>query len=299
VLGAAGHERDDVRRAVLDLYVDTRARLAGSSPAAALGFGLGRMLADTVLLPAPGDPRALGDQFSGYRLANAYAWLNDLDARLPAHSAAATRVSLKAWEQWVAGRRRLDGATDPVKLDGPAVRALHRQGELWRRLLTGEQSADQLLDGHAYVGAAASLLENSRRIAFHYLWRWSWAITATAGAAAVTLWAAVTYAPAGTDRMSAVLVSGAGFLGLSWAGARATLGTALRQAEGAIWESGVVAAIGKAATIIPEKRKDSSKPPGAASETTTTIPQPLGRDQWQPAAISPRPAEHDAGVNPA
>jgi hypothetical protein len=280
VLGTAGHERDDVRRAVLDLYVDIRDRLAGSSPAAALGFGLGRMLADTVLLPTPDEPHLLGDQFSKYRLANAFAWLDDLDARLPAHSAAAARASLGAWEQWVAGRRRPDGTIDPVKVGRPAIRALRRQGELWRRLLTGEQSADQLLDGRAYVGATASLLENSRRIAFRYLLRWSWAIVLTAGAAAATVWTAVTYAPAGTDRMAAVLVSGAGFLGVSWAGIRATLGTALRQAEGAIWESEVVAAIGKAATIIPEKRKNPPESSGDGErddhhDSRTAVPSPL------------------------
>ena len=260
VLGTAGHHRDDVRQAVHDLWVDIRDRLAGSNPAAALAFGLGRMLADTVLLPAPGQPQLLGVQFGKYRLANAYAWLDDLDARLPAHSAGAVRVSLRAWEQWVARRRRSRSSIAQVKADQLVCRALHRQGEVWRRLLTGEQSASQLLDGRAYVGAAASLLDNSRRIAFRYLWRWSWAILLTAGATAATVWAAVTYAPAGTDRVSAVLVSATGFLGVSWAGVRATLGRALRQAEGAIWESEVIAAIGKAATILPEKRKESPEP---------------------------------------
>jgi hypothetical protein len=261
MLGAAGHGRDDVRGAVLGLHAGIRDRLAGSSPAAALGYGLGRMLADTVLLPSPGEPQLLGGQFDGYRLASAFAWLDDLDARLPARSAAAVRASLRAWEQWVASQRRRDGTIDPARVDQRAIQALRRQGELWRRLLTGEQAAGHLLDGRAYAGAAASLLANSRRIAFHYLWKWSWAILLAAGAAAAAIWAAVTYAPAGTDRVAAVLVSAAGFLGVSWAGAKATLGTALRQAETAIWAAEVAAAIGKAATITPEK-KDSPEPPG-------------------------------------
>ena len=262
VLSTTGHGRDDVRGAVLGLYVDIRNQLAGSSPAAALGFGLGRMLADTVLLSSAGEPQLLGEQFGRYRLANAFAWLDDLDARLPARSATAVRASLRAWEQWVAARRRPDGTIDPAKIDKRAIRALRRQGELWRRLLTGEQAASHLLDGRDYVGAAASLLANSRRIAFHFLWKWSWAILLAAGAGAAAIWAAVTYAPAGTDRVTAVLVSAASFLGVSWVGVKATLGTALRQAESAIWEAEVVAAIGKAATITPEKRKDSPEPPG-------------------------------------
>jgi len=56
----------------------------------------------------------------------------------------------------------------------------------------------------------------------------------------------------------AVLESAAGFLGLSWAGVRATLGRAVRQAEHAMWDAEVVAAIGKAATIIPDHDESGS-----------------------------------------
>lgn len=168
-LSVTGHERDDFREAVYGLYRGIRAQLTGSSPAAALGFGLGRMLADTVLLPSSCEPQVLGDQFGKYRLAHAFDWLDDLDTRLPAHSAAAVRASLREWEQWVAARRRPDGKIDPAKVDKHVTRTLRKQGELWRQLLTGERMADQLLDGRAYVGAAASLLANSRRIAFHYI----------------------------------------------------------------------------------------------------------------------------------
>jgi len=80
----------------------------------------------------------------------------------------------------------------------------------------GQQAADQLLDGRAYVGAAASLLANGRRLAFRYAWKWSWAILAAAAAVAAAIWAALTYAPSGTDRVVAVLVSAAGFASLSW-----------------------------------------------------------------------------------
>jgi len=254
-LGVPGHGRDAVREVVLNLYLDIRKVLAEKDPAAALGFGLGRMLADTALLPAADDLEVLGERFEKHRLANAFAWLGDLDARLPAHAGAAVRTSLREWERWVGARRRPGGTIDPALVGEADIRALRRQGELWRRLLTGEQAADKLLDGRAYAGAAVSLLGNSRRIAFHYLWKWSWAILLVAGSAAATIWAAVTYAPAGTDRVTTVLVSAAGFLGVSWVGARATLGRALLTAENAIWEAEVIAAIGKAATITPEEKK--------------------------------------------
>jgi hypothetical protein len=72
------------------------------------------------------------------------------------------------------------------------------------------------------------------------------------------LWAALTYAPGGTSRVATVVVSAAGFLGISWLSVRATLGRALRQAESALWEAEVTAAITKAATIMPMNRKTSN-----------------------------------------
>jgi hypothetical protein len=254
ILKKAGHARDEVRAAVYDLYLDIRNQLAGTDPGTALAFGLGRLLADTALLPTSGEPELLTERFGRYRMANALSWLDDLDARLPARSASAVRASLRQWERWVGGWCDPAGRIDPAQIDEGVIRALRRQGSVWRRLLTGQQAADQLLDGRAYVGAAASLLANGRRLVFHYMWKWSWAILIAAGAIGATVWTAVTYAPAGTDRVIAVLVSAAGFLGLSWAGVRATLGRALRQAEHAMWEAEVVEAIGKAATIVPAKR---------------------------------------------
>lgn len=118
-----------------------------------------------------------------------------------------------------------------------------------------------MLDGRAYVGAAARLLANGRRLAFHYLWKWLWAILLAVAGVGAALWAAVTYAPVGTDRVTAVLVAVAGFLGLSWTGIRATLGRALRQAESAMWDAEVVAAIGRAATITPGDQEDWPEPP--------------------------------------
>jgi hypothetical protein len=285
-LSVVGQSRDKVRRAVHDLYLSTRDRLAGSNPAAAVGFGLGRMLADTALLPTSGKPEVLGERFNRFRLANAFDWLDDLDTVLPAHSASAVRASLRAWEKWVAERRRPDGAVDPVKVNQATIRALRRQGDMWRRLLTGEQAADQLLDGRAYVGAAARLLANARRLAFRYLWKWLWAVLLAVGAVGTSVWAALTYAPAGTARVAAVLVSAAGFLGVSWAGIHATLGRALRQAESAIWQAEVVAAIGKAATITPKDRHERPKPPEGDESDDSDDPEPAAAGHSGPGGAS-------------
>jgi len=273
-LAVPRHKRDSVRSVVHDLYIEVRDGLAGGDPAVALGFGLGRMLADTVLLPTTEQPEVLSREFGKWRLGNAFEWLDDLDATLPPRAAAAVEASLRAWEDWVS---QATASGLPIKLpikkvasgrrfirpkfDAVAVRALRRQGNLWRRLLTGEQPAYRLLDAKAYVGAAASLLAKARKLTFHYAWKWSWAIVPALGAIAAAVWASVTYAPAGSARVAAVIASAAGFLGVSWTGIRATLGRALRQGESAMWEAEVVAAIGKAATILPKRKLDRPEPP--------------------------------------
>ena len=96
VPGVADHRRDEVRREVHDLYLDVRDRLAGSDPCAAVGFGIGRMLADTTLLPTTGEPQVLAERFEKYRIASAVDWLTDLDAVLPASASSAVRAALLA-----------------------------------------------------------------------------------------------------------------------------------------------------------------------------------------------------------
>lgn len=275
VLGVPGQERDTVRSAILEVYVEVRDCLAGGDPQVALAFGLGRMLADTTLLPTAENSEVLEREFGKGRIGNAFEWLDDLDGVLPPRAAAAVEASLRAWEDWVdqattngwiersikksaSGRRIIK-----PKLDAVAIRALRRQGEMWRRLLTGEQPAEHLLDAKAYMGAAASLLSKARALTFHYLWKWLWAILLTLGATGGAVWASVTYAPAGTTRVAAVIASTVGLLGVSWTGVRATLGRALRQGESAMWEAEIVAAIGKAAMILPKPKLDRPDPPKA------------------------------------
>ena len=169
-LGMPRHKRDEVRTVVLDLYAEVRDRLAESDPGVALAFGLGRMLADTVLLPTADTPDILDEQYAKWRLGNAFGWLGNLDDALPPRSAMVVFLSLRQWEAWVSKCSRDDSAIDPPKVTSTAIRALRRQGDMWRRLLTGEQALEQLLDVGSYIGAAASMLTNLRRIALHYLY---------------------------------------------------------------------------------------------------------------------------------
>lgn len=255
-----GHAREDVLRPIHELYLGIRDQLAGTSPAAAMSFGLGRMLADTAFLPTKDTPDVLREQFDQFRLENAYWWLNDLDAALPPHSAAAVASSLSVWEQWVSDHS-VNGEIDPKHFDATLIRLLGRQGELWRRLLTGEKAAEALLDARAYRDAATSMFRSVRRLLFRYLWKWLCIVILVVAVAGTAIVLSLVYVPAGTDRVTSVAVSAAGFLGVSWTGIRATLGRVLGKAEHSLWEAEVEAAIGRAATVQPGRKINTSEPP--------------------------------------
>jgi len=261
VMGQPGPLRDLVRAEVAPLYTDLQARLAASATRLATALGLGRMLADTIWLPRSDQPGLYLERFAAYRLSNAYGWLDDLDEAFPRRAAAAVVASLTAWERWVRGATKSDGSPDVTQLGQSALRALRRQGELWRRLLGGEKDPMQLLGPADYVAAASRLVSRGRQITTRFLWKWLPGAVLLVVAAAAAVWAAVTYAPAGTDRVVAVLVSLVGTLGVSWKGVEATLGRALRQAEAALWAAEVDAAVGQAATIVPDER--AGQPPAA------------------------------------
>jgi hypothetical protein len=260
-LDRAGHDRDDVRRAILAAYSGIRDRLLGAASLPAIGFGLGRLLADTIYLPRGGQPDTFLAVFGNYRLATACSWLDDLSAAFPRHAAAAVRASLRAWGTWMstplspptpsAAQARIES------FDGQLLRDLHSQGELWRRLLTGDKDPMQLLGAQEYVAAAEGLLQSGRQIARHFLWRWWPVIAVFAGGTAAAIWAAVTYAPAGSGRLTAVLISAAAAAGLSWKGLGATLGKALDKTQSALWDSEVNAAINRAAIIGPASQRKS------------------------------------------
>lgn len=149
-----------------------------------------------MLLPAEDRPEILEDRFEDHRLAIAFGWLDDLEASLPTHSAAVVRATVNDWKQWIARLPRFPhGAISPARIDITVIRALRQQGDVWRRLLTGEQRPEQLLDRQAYIGAATKLLTAALHIGLHYLWKWSWSVFLAAGAVGAAVWAALTYGP--------------------------------------------------------------------------------------------------------
>jgi hypothetical protein len=251
VLDQTGHHRDDVRRQIKSAYGSIQCALLGADPRMAMSYGLGRLLADTTWLPRSGQPQTFVERFDHHRLGNARRWLDDLTASFNPRATEAVIASLDAWEAWIGSQWRNDGSIDPASLGEHAVRSLHSQGDLWRRLLSGEKDPMRLLGSQDYVQAGQRLLQRGLEITIRYLRSWWPVITAFSAATGAIIWTALTYAPAGTDRVTAVIVSVVAALGLSWKGIGATLGNALRQAQAALWASEVNVAVERASIILP------------------------------------------------
>jgi hypothetical protein len=249
----------DVQREVRAVYDYAHQELLGVAPLAAIGFGLGQLLADNVYL-AQANPASFRYLFSADRVDNACGWLEDLATAFPPGSASAVRASLTTWRDWVSPQPpRADASGAPDYAD--AVRAVRLQGHVWRRLLAGEKDPSQLLQSDDYVKAGEFLLKHGRQIVLHYLRRY-WLVPVLIFVAVVSAaWAAISFAPAGAARVTAVVFSAAAALGL-WRGLAATLGKALDKAESALWDSEVRAATGRAATITPASRATTQAPPG-------------------------------------
>jgi hypothetical protein len=230
-------------------------------------YGLGRALAETVLLPDARDPQTFQQAFARYRLANLLGWLADLKSAFPPHAADAVRGSLQAWEAW-SGAPMLHLASDPQRnrsvdwgsaADRESVtRALHRQGQLWRAVLSGEKDGLDLLSTDDYLLAADQLLGHIRQLTLGLLRRF-W--IATAAVAAVLAAALVTvFTVRAAFPVLAAVVTAAGTIGLGWRGAASGLGRVLAQAQRPLWESELDVAVANAVTAMPWERRAADRP---------------------------------------
>lgn len=212
-------------------------------------YGLGRAIAETVILPAGAATsgpreRQFRSVFEAGRLITVNDWLADLKSLLPGHTAYAVSRGLQDWQQWVAGR--------PAGDDWNAARAAIRvQGRIWRELLTGEKAARDILSLADYLAAG-------KRGASQVMRRFWWAVAATAVLAGAIIYAG-TYLSAIPDliRVAGGIAWLAGAAGLFTRGGAAVLGQRFTQAEGWLWQSELDGSVAAAATYLPPGARKS------------------------------------------
>jgi len=191
------------------------------------------------------------DQLEPHRLADAYGCLDDLHTSLPVNAADAVKGSLRQWEAWQADSKSNGAAEDT----GYAIAVLKHQGEIWRRILSGEIGAEDLLTAEHYRQAAARLIGRLRNLSVSFLKRWWYIAIILLFSVGLITWAIVAYAPSGPAAVAALIATGAGALGVSWKTVGATLGTVTSKAETPLWDAEVLQSIIVAVTITPREAR--------------------------------------------
>ncbi len=304
------------RQAVLDGHLLLLKTFNAEGANFGKAYNMGRALADTC---RPSQHEAdLQDGFDPYRLTQLQQDLHDLASVLPAHSAKAVVRSLAWWRDAIyladdsavgQNRRKLVGN---VRTDAPAfrrptgilnprlnsaptrgdlkslARALTRQGELWRLVLTGDKKPTDLLVAEDYVSAAQRAVAGGRRIASRTVLA-APKTTATVLVAVTLVLAAVlwvidqSHASSG-GKLAAFLVAVAGYLGSVGRAAVPRLRVAVRAVEQPLWFTALDYVIAEAISIPPVGRADTAgwsrlagfsptKPKSAASSGESTPPK--------------------------
>ncbi len=138
------------------------------------------------------------------------------------------------------------------------MRALHRQGELWRAILSGEKDCLDFLSTDDYLWVADRLLGRIRHLTLRFV-RHFWITTTLAAVVLVGAIITVLLVHA-TSTVVAAVVAGAGAIGITWKGAASSLGRVLAQAQRPLWESELDAAVANAVTWTPRERRSADRP---------------------------------------
>ncbi len=288
LLQAEVRQPGQLQAAVAELHRQLLVTLTAADFRLGKAYGLGRALAETILLPDAKNPQTFQQVFARYRLANLLGWLADLKSAFPPHAAEAVRGSLQAWAAWSGaptlrllrdmsslGRHPRQPQARPVDWGSPAdresvTRALHRQGQLWRAILSGEKDGVDLLSTDDYLSAADRLLGHLRQLTLGLLGRF-WIATATVAAILVAALVAVFTVRAATSVLAVVLTA-AGAIGLSWRGAASGLGRVLAQAQRPLWEGELDVAVANAVTAMPWERRAADRPVAGGSPEGGDVP---------------------------
>jgi hypothetical protein len=265
-------DRDAFTQRIADLHEDLLVRLCAVDASLGKAYGLGRSLAETVLLPwlagkrdhsappaagdgQPPDPDAVyKTQFGTHRLENLYGWLADLKSLLPDHSAYAVSWSLQQWAQWV--KETASPTAEPS-----AGAALRRQGEQWRALLSGERLAKDLLTALDYVDAAKGLSAGLGRAIGAFVVRYKGTVVITVVALLAVVGGVVAAAVA-TGNASVLLAGITALFGAvgGWRGVNSTLGKGLRTLEPYLWASELDRAIADRIVLLPDTATQAAQP---------------------------------------
>ena len=164
-------DRDAIRKAILDLHVALLIQLTAADYRLGKAYGLGRALADTCASARGNETerrQTLEHHLEPHRALVMVGWLDDLKTVLPAHASQGVDDSLQRWTRWA---ETIDLTTFDPKAVSDTTRVLHRCGQRWRAILSGEKDSQDLLEISDYVSAARGTLARVGTIARSLAWQ--------------------------------------------------------------------------------------------------------------------------------
>jgi len=247
LLQSLPRDRTAVRSAIWNLHACVLEALNVSDFRLGKSYGLGRALAETVLVPANADAldreARYHEMFDSGRLLTLTAWLSQLKTTYPPHAAYAVSGSLARWAEWV---------NSPDQQDLNVGGKLKEQGRLWRAMLSGELAATDLLIADSYFDGALALATRVRKLVVEVVKRYylPLAILALIVAAVV---AGVWWIPklSSTDKFAGDVVAVVAGLGITTKGATSAIGRTLAKAESPLWDSEVDESCALACSRLP------------------------------------------------
>jgi hypothetical protein len=271
-LGNDPLDRDALRGAIRDLHVALLIELTAFDFTVGKAYGLGRALADTCC-SAAGDAadrqQALEHDLDEFRALVLVGWLDALKPVLPAHSGQAVADSLERWTRWAM-------ATDLKKLDPDGVnhqrRVLHRSGQRWRAVLSGEKDAKDLLETNDYVSAARGTLKSAAAVARSLAWQLRGPLLVATALIAVGV--ALMFLNNSTAQVLAGLGTVAGGLGITWRTASASAERVSLELGRPIWDTQLDVVIASRLTPIPQRSFVTSAPAPSRQGATASPPEP-------------------------
>ncbi len=242
LLGDDHRRRDATLDAVFTLHCRLLEALTVADFRLGKAYGLGRALAETTLVPAAAAADdlagAFGELLSAGRVATMKDWLVELKTMLPDHAAYAVSVGLTDWQQWVAAPR-------PATDWRGAQLEMRVQGQLWRGLITGEKAASDMLNLSGYLAAARQI---AKRAIVAARWPIVIAVLATAGVIVAVL---TLDSVSPTARLVAGLAWIGGTLAAAFKASGSLLGSAVKGAEGWLWQTELDESVASVATRMP------------------------------------------------
>jgi hypothetical protein len=238
-----------IREAILTLHAELLVKLTAADFRLGKSYGLGRALADTCA-PARGTPdqrlQTLERRLEPHRALVVVGWLDDLRTLLPEHAGHAVTDSLERWIGWA---KQADLGQMKEEEINATTHQLHRQGQRWRAILSGEKACKDLLSIGNYITAGQGMLRRAGQIVLSFAGR-LWLPLILAGIL-VGGGIALMILDNSTSQVLAGLGTVAAGLGITWKSATSSLGNVSLRLGEPLWGAEVDSVVANCVTSLP------------------------------------------------